>query len=74
VSGNGQADAAEEAADGMKPLARTKTDKFGEFKLEFDLVGDAALQVRLGQASGAAIPLGKMDWVKRQFSACQVKH
>jgi hypothetical protein len=60
--------------DGMKTLARTKTDKFGKFKLEFDLVEDAAIQIRLGQGSGATIPLGKMDWVKRQFPACQHKH
>jgi len=60
--------------DGMKTLARTKTDKFGKFKLEFDLVEDAAIQIRLGQGPGATIPLGKMDWVKRQFSACQHKH
>jgi len=56
--------------DGMKTLARTKTDKSGKFKLDFDLIEDAGLQIRLGGRSWASIPLGKMDWVKRQFSAC----
>ena len=56
--------------DGMKTLARTKTDKSGKFKLDFDPVEDAGLQIRLSGRSWASIPLGKMDWVKRQFSAC----
>jgi len=37
--------------------------------LEFDLVGDASLQIQLDEGSWASIPLGKMDWVKKQFSA-----
>ena len=56
--------------DGMKTLARTRTDRFGEFRLEFDVVEDASLQIRLDGGSWASIPLGKMDWVEKQFSAC----
>ncbi len=59
--------------DRMKTLARTRTNKFGEFNLESDLVEDAGLQIRLGGGSWAFIPLGKMDWVKKQFSACEDK-
>jgi hypothetical protein len=51
--------------DPMKTLARTRTDKFGEFNLEFDLLEDASLQIRFGEKSWASIPLGKMDWVKK---------
>ena len=50
-----------------KTLARTKTNKLGKFNLEFDLVEDAGLQIRFGRGSWASIPLGKMDWVRKQL-------
>jgi CheY-like chemotaxis protein len=54
--------------DRMKTLARTRTNKFGEFNLEFDLVEDANIQIQSGEGSWASIPLGKMNWVKKPFA------
>ena len=50
--------------DGSKTVAWTATNELGEFQLEFDLLEDAGLQIRLGEGSWAAIVLGKMDWAK----------
>jgi CheY-like chemotaxis protein len=54
--------------DRMKTLARTTTNQFGEFQLEFEVVENAGLQIRLGDGSWASIPIGKMDWVKKKLS------
>jgi CheY-like chemotaxis protein len=60
--------------DGIKTLARTRINKLGEFNLEFDVAEDAGLQIRLDEGSWAFIPLGKMDWVRKQVSACEKQH
>lgn len=54
--------------DRMQTLARTATNQFGEFQLEFDVVENLGLQIRLGEGSWASIPLGRMDWIKKLLS------
>jgi hypothetical protein len=51
--------------DGTGTLARTVTNQFGEFQMEFESADDLSLEVRLGERSWVSIPLGKMDWVKK---------
>jgi len=50
--------------DGMTTVARTTTNQFGEFLLEFEIMEDPGLQIRVREG-WAAIPLGKMDWAKK---------
>jgi CheY-like chemotaxis protein len=49
--------------DGMTTVARTTTNQFGEFLLEFEIMEDPGLQIRVREG-WTAIPLGKMDWAK----------
>jgi CheY-like chemotaxis protein len=51
--------------DGVKTIARTATNQFGEFQLEFESIEDPGLQIRLREGCWAAIALGKMDWAKK---------
>ena len=53
--------------DGMTTVARTTTNQFGEFLLEFEIIEDPGLQIRLREGCWTAIPLGKMDWAKKQL-------
>jgi CheY-like chemotaxis protein len=54
--------------DRMKTLARTATNQFGEFHLEFEFVEGAGLQIRVSEGSWASIPLGKLEWVKKRLA------
>lgn len=51
--------------DGDKTLARTNTNQFGEFQLEFEIVRDAGLKIWLLDGSWTALAIGKMDWAKK---------
>jgi CheY-like chemotaxis protein len=51
--------------NGMKTVARTNTNQYGEFQLESEIVEGAGLQIWPLEGCWAAIPLGKMDWAKR---------
>lgn len=51
---------------GMGTLARTATNRFGEFHVECDLPEVASLEIRLGERSWALVPLGKMDWAAKR--------
>ena len=55
--------------DGLKTVAHTVTNELGEFQLEFDLLEDAGLQIRLGEGSWTSIVLGKMEWAKKRPEA-----
>jgi len=50
--------------DGTKTVARTTTNQFGEFLLEFEIMEDPGLQIRVREG-WTAILLGKMDWAKK---------
>lgn len=52
----------------LKTLARTTTNQFGEFGLEFELAKEACLEIRLGEGVWVSLPLGKMDWVKKRMT------
>lgn len=58
---------------GMKTLARTITNHFGEFSLEFECVEEARLEIRLAEGSWASLPLGKMSWIKKRLSGRQAE-
>lgn len=51
--------------DGMNTVARTTTNQFGEFQLEFEIMEDPGLQIRLREGSWVVIALGKMDWARK---------
>jgi len=53
--------------DGIKTVARTTTNKFGEFQLESEIIEDPYLQIRLREGRWAAIALDKMDWAKKRL-------
>jgi CheY-like chemotaxis protein len=52
--------------DGVETVARTNTNQFGEFQLEFEMVKDVGLRIRLLDDSWAAIAIGKMDWARKR--------
>ncbi len=45
-------------------LAQTVTTQFGEFGLDFELLDEAGLQVRLADGSWIYLPLAKLGWTK----------
>lgn len=47
-------------------LGRTTTNRSGEFDLEFESAENVSLEIRLGERSWVSIPLGPLDWVKKQ--------
>ena len=46
---------------GTRTLARTTTDKFGEFTLELTPTVDARLEIRLAERVWVSIPLGDLE-------------
>jgi CheY-like chemotaxis protein len=48
--------------DGTGTLARTSTNQFGEFQMEFEPADDLSIEVRLGDGTWVSLPLGKMNW------------
>lgn len=52
---------------GSGTVARTTTNHFGEFNLECEFTENVSLEIRLGERSWITIPLGQMDWVKKQM-------
>ncbi len=50
-------------------LARTATNQFGEFHLEFESAESVSLEIRLGERSWVLVPLGKMDWARKPMPA-----
>jgi CheY-like chemotaxis protein len=52
---------------GSGTVARTTTNHLGEFNLECEFTENVSLEIRLGERSWVTIPLGQMDWVKKQM-------
>jgi CheY-like chemotaxis protein len=52
---------------GSGTVARTTTNHLGEFNLECEFTESVSLEIRLGERSWVTIPLGQMDWVKKQI-------
>jgi hypothetical protein len=53
---------------GTGTLARTITNEFGEFHMEFASLQDLSLEIRLGERSWIQVPLGKIDGAWRSMS------
>jgi hypothetical protein len=53
--------------DGVKTIARTATNQFGEFQLELESIEDLGLQIRLREGCWAAVALGKIDWATKRL-------
>jgi len=58
---------------GVGTLARTATNQFGEFHLEFDSADAVSLEIRLGERSWVLVPLGKMDWPRKPLPVRSVE-
>jgi len=50
-------------------VAATRTNRFGEFSLEFEYIQSAELQLRFGET--LLVPLGDMDWANRGVQSPQ---
>jgi hypothetical protein len=53
---------------GTGTLARTATNEFGEFHMEFDSPQNANLEIRLAEQSWVMVPLGRLDGVGKSLS------
>jgi CheY-like chemotaxis protein len=54
--------------NGMRTIARTSTNQFGEFRLECAPVRDACVEMRLRKGAWVSLPLGKLDWAIKERS------
>jgi hypothetical protein len=54
---------------GTGTLARTATNRFGEFQVECDFPEEVSLEIRLGERSWVLVPLGKMDWARERMTS-----
>jgi CheY-like chemotaxis protein len=48
-------------------LARTRTNRLGEFNLQFEFAENVNLEIRIGERSWISIPLTEMDWAKERM-------
>ena len=53
---------------GVRTVARTTTNSFGEFRFECEPVDDACIEMRLGEGAWISLPLGTMDREKRRMA------
>jgi len=48
-------------------LARTTTNRLGEFNLRFQFAENVSLEIRMGERSWISVPLTHMDWAKERI-------
>lgn len=48
-------------------LARTTTNRLGEYSLQFEPAENVSLEIRVGERSWISVPLTQMDWVKERM-------
>jgi hypothetical protein len=48
-------------------LARTTTNRWGEFNLQFQFAENVSLEIRMGERSWISVPLTHMDWAKERI-------
>jgi CheY-like chemotaxis protein len=56
---------------GTGTLARTTTNQFGEFHVEYEFPEDVSLEIRVAERSWVSIPLGRMGWAGKRESSWQ---
>lgn len=56
---------------GTGTLARTATNQFGEFHLEYEFPEDVSLEIRVAERSWVSLPLGRMGWIGKWESSWQ---
>lgn len=52
---------------GKGTLARTTTNRLGEFNLQFEFAEDVALEIRVGERSWISVPLTQLEWAKERM-------
>lgn len=48
-------------------LARTTTNRMGEFSLQFEFAENVSLEIRVGERSWICVPLTQLDWAKERM-------
>lgn len=48
-------------------LARTTTNRLGEFNLQFEFADNVALEIRVGERSWISVPLTQLEWAKERM-------
>jgi len=48
-------------------LARTTTNRLGEFTLQFEFAENVSLEIRMGERSWICVPLTQLDWAKERM-------
>ena len=59
------------AMSGRQTIARAITDRFGEFTFEFDIVDNLGIEVQIGPVQWVSVPLGDMNWARKQAAGSQ---
>lgn len=52
---------------GKGTLARTTTNRLGEFNLQFEFAENVALEIRVGERSWISVPLTQLGWAKERM-------
>jgi hypothetical protein len=48
-------------------LARSTTNRLGEFNLQFEFAENVCLEIRIGERSWISVPLTQLDWAKERM-------
>lgn len=48
-------------------LARTTTNRLGEFNLQFEFAENVSLEIRVGERSWISVPLTQLEWAKERM-------
>jgi hypothetical protein len=54
-------------SSGNGTLARTITNRLGEFNLQFEFAENVSLEIRVGERSWISVPLTQLEWVKERL-------
>jgi len=52
-----------------RTLARTTTNRQGEFILQFEFSEDVSLEIRVGERSWISVPLTHLEWIKDRMQS-----
>jgi hypothetical protein len=54
-------------SSGNGTLARTTTNRLGEFNLQFEFAENVSLEIRVGERSWISVPLTQLEWAKERM-------